>query len=137
MGYMESLPPSEVQAMRDTLHATEGVAGEIALCRWALTRKIADESARGYLDMEELAKYIAGFTEQIRKLVETQHRMEQSEKLAWTPRQVRAFIMQVANVIDTFVTDQDLRTRIGEEFRSIMGGRGMEMKAIEGTSRTE
>jgi hypothetical protein len=73
--------------------------------------------------MEDLSRVIAGHTEEIRKLEETRNKIEQSNRLSWTPRQVQNFIMAVAGTIDLYVRDTDTRQKISGALGAIIQNR--------------
>ena len=125
--YVLRMGASQAERYKQLLRDVEPLAAEIALNKWALEQHLenwtkehdpSDEDA-----LRALSTVVAGHTEQIRKLEETRNKIEQSNRLSWTPRQVQNFIMAVAGVIDLYVRDGDTRTKITGALGAILQNR--------------
>jgi len=125
--YVLRMGASQAERYKQLLRDVEPLAAEIALNKWALEQHIEnwsqthDPSDQGA--MEDLSRVIAGHTEEIRKLEETRNKIEQSNRLSWTPRQVQNFIMAVAGTIDLYVRDTDTRQKISGALGAIIQNR--------------
>lgn len=118
---------SQAQRFRELVEQGESLRAAIAVNEWALehhiklwTEQASEEDPKA---LNALSMMIGAHTDVIRKLVETQHKIEHDQRLSWTPRQVQNFIMQVAGIIDMFVSDMKVKRKIAANLESLIKNR--------------
>ena len=131
--YAQRMTKSAAERYQALLKEEEPLLAEIKLNQWALEYQVEQTDPSDPVQMQRLSQFIAGHTEQIRKLEETKHKMEYDERLSWTPRQVQTFITQVALIIDAHVPTLQQKKSIAAAFEALLKNRKFAVYPDENT----